>query len=109
MPSARSGMFPMNDQLLVYTIACVILALIAVQALRRRLDPFAPIWLFLVGFAQVYVVPAISYRDWALRVRGLVLVTAPNARALWALLWFLLVYHSGIGRAVAPRLPRPPA
>ena len=33
---------------------------------------------------------------------------AANYRALWALAWFLLVYHCGPGRLLASCLPRPP-
>src|SRR5262245_47624512 len=98
----------MDDQLCVYATGGTIIALIAVQGLRGRLDPFAPVWLFLVGFVQVYVVQAISYREWALHVRGVELVTTANARAFWALLWFLLAYHCGLGRMLATRLPQPP-
>jgi hypothetical protein len=99
----------MDDRIFVVGIAAVILAVFAVQAISHRFDPFAPVWLFLVGFAQVYVVQATSYREWALRVRGGELVTAANARALWALLWFLVVYLSGLGRMLASKLPRPPS
>ena len=35
-------------------------------------------------------------------------MTAANFRALWAIIWFLAVYHLGAGRAIAPALPRPP-
>src|SRR5262249_23697403 len=59
--------------------------------------------------AQIYVVQAISYRDYALRARGIELVTRANARVLGSLLWFLAVYYSGLGRALAARLPRAPA
>jgi dolichol-phosphate mannosyltransferase len=99
----------MDDQAFVYGTAAVVGAMVAFGVLRRSFDPFAPIWLFLVGYFQVYVVQAISYRDYALRVRGVDLVTSANARALWALVWFLLVYHCGISRLIAARLPRPPA
>ncbi len=99
----------MMDLLLSCTTGAVIVGLIASQVVRKSFDPFAPIWLFLAGFAQVYVVQAISYRDYALRVRGSELVTAANVRALWALLWFLLVYYSGIGKKLAARLPRAPS
>ena len=75
---------------------------------RRRFDPFAPVWLFLVGYVQVYVIQALSYHDWAIDVRGKELVTAANFQAFWAVLWFLAVYHLGIGRRIAPSLPRPP-
>ena len=36
------------------------------------------------------------------------LVAAANLRALWALLWFVLVYHCGLGKAIAARLPLAP-
>jgi hypothetical protein len=97
------------DLLLSCTTGLVIVGLIASQVVRRDFDPFAPVWLFLAGYAQVYVIQAISYREYALRMRGAELVTAANFRALWALLWFLLVYYSGIGRRIAARLPRAPA
>ncbi len=35
-------------------------------------------------------------------------MAAANFRALWAILWFLLVYQLGIGRKLAAVLPRPP-
>jgi hypothetical protein len=96
------------DQYFVYGTAAVIVLLIASQVFRRGFDPFAPVWLFLIGYAQVYVIQAISYRDYALRVRGVELVTRANARALWALVWFLLVYYSGLGKVIAARLPKVP-
>ena len=99
----------MIDQVLVYAIGAVIGGLVLSQAFRRTFDPFAPIWLFLVGFTQIYVVQAITCREYALRARGIDLVTQANGRALWALLWFLLVYYFGPGRAIAAKLPRPPA
>ncbi len=97
------------DLLLPCITGGVILLLIGTQILRKDFDPFAPIWLFLAGYAQVYVVQAISYRDYALRVRGEELVSAANLRALWALLWFLLVYYCGIAKKLAAKLPRAPA
>lgn len=98
-----------TDQLCVYATASIIAGLILSQIFRRDFDPFAPIWLFLAGFTQVYVVQAISYRDYALRVRGEEITTAANARALWALVWFLAVYYSGIGKFLARRIPKVPA
>jgi hypothetical protein len=92
----------------VYAMAAVIVGLGLSQMALRRFDPFAPVWLFLAGYAQVYVVQAISYHDYALRARGADLTAEANLRALWALGWFLLVYYSGIGRMIASRLPRPP-
>src|SRR5262245_56124640 len=98
----------MDDRMYVYAMAALIVTLVLSQAMRRSFDPFAPIWLVLVGYLQVYVVQAISYREWAIRVRGDELVTRANARALWALAWFLVVYYCGIGRWIASLLPRPP-
>src|SRR5207249_2366729 len=98
----------MKDQLLVYTTLAVIVGLVGSQVFRKRFDPFAPIWLFLAGYFQIYVVQAISYREYALRSRGIDLVAQANGRALWALLWFLAVYHSGLGKVLAGRLPRAP-
>jgi hypothetical protein len=92
----------------VYTLAGVIVGLGLLQMVRRRFDPFEPIWLFLLGYGQVYVVQAITYREWALRARGPDLVAAADFRALWALLWFLAVYYSGIGRWLASKLRTPP-
>ena len=74
----------------------------------RRFDPFAPIWLFLVGYIQIYVVQAINYHAWAVSARGKDLVAAADWRALWALALVPLVYHLGPGRGIAPVLPRPP-
>ena len=47
----------MNELTYVYATAAVIVGVFAFQVLTRRFDPFAPIWLFLVGYAQVYVDP----------------------------------------------------
>jgi hypothetical protein len=99
----------MTDQVYVYATAAVPIVLLAVEVLRRRFDPFAPVWLFLVGYLHVYVIQAVSLRDWAIDVRGIDVVTEANARALWALLWYLAVYYSGVGKLVAAWLPRPPA
>lgn len=98
----------MTDQLCVAATALVIVTLIASQVFRRSFDPFEPIWLFLTGYAQVYVIQAITSRDYALRVRGPAIIEAANLRALWALLWFVLVYYSGLGRRLARWLPAAP-
>jgi hypothetical protein len=98
----------MRDHSIVFMTTGMIVAYFLACVLRRRFDPFAPVWLFLVGYLQVYVIQAISYRDWALAVRGEELVTAANTRALWALAWFLGAYHLGIGRRLAVRFPVPP-
>jgi hypothetical protein len=97
-----------TDQLYVYATGGIIASLVLFSIFRRDFDPFAPIWLFLAGFTQVYVVQALSYRDYALRVRGYDLTCAANARAFWALLWFLTIYYSGLGKFLARRLPAAP-
>jgi hypothetical protein len=98
----------MDELIFAYGTAAVIVAYFLAQVLSGRFDPFAPTWLSLVGYTQIYVIQAISYHDWAVGVRGKELVAAANWRALWALLWFLFVYHLGPGRKLAPALPRPP-
>jgi hypothetical protein len=92
----------------VYGTDGVIVGYFALQVLRRRFDPFAPIWLFLVGYLQVYVVQALSYHEWAMRARGQELVTAANARAFWVLLLMLGVYSCGAGGLLSRLAPRPP-
>jgi len=98
-----------TDQGYVYATALVMVAVFAWQVLTKRFDPFAPVWMFLVGYVQVYVIQAITLREWALNVRGLDLVSAANFRAFWGLVWFLTAYFFGPGRLVAGQLPRPPA
>ncbi len=98
----------MDEQFFVFGTALVMLVYILSHIFIRQFDPFAPVWLFLVGYVQVYVIQAFSYHDWAIAVRGKDLVTAANFRALWSLVWFLTVYHLGIGRRIAPVLPQPP-
>ena len=99
----------MTDQLYVYGTAGVMIALFAWQVLSKRFDPFAPVWLFLVGYFHIYVIQAFSLRDYGLTMRGSEVLEAANFRAFWALVWFLLVYHCGPGRALAARLPTPPS
>jgi hypothetical protein len=96
------------DLIITFATGVLVLGFVVSHAFRRDFDPFAPLWLFLAGYAQVYVIQAISYREYALRARGVALVTEANLRALWALIWFLAVYHSGIARRIAVRLPRAP-
>ena len=86
------------DRFYAYITGAVIIGLVVARVFRRDFDPFAPVWLFLTGYFQVYVIQALSNNEWALEARGVDLVTAANARALWAILWFLLVYYSGLGR-----------
>jgi len=98
----------MDEQYFVFAAAGIILVYFLVNVIVRKFDPFAPVWLFLVGYVQVYIIQAVSYHEWALRVRGQELVAAAHFRALWALLWFLAVYHLGISPRLASVLPRPP-
>lgn len=96
------------DLVYVGLTATLIVGLILSQIFRRSFDPFAPIWLFLAGYAQIYVVQAISYRDYAFRARGEAIATAANFRAFWALALFVAIYHSGLAKRIAFRLPRAP-
>lgn len=100
----------MNELTPVYLLAAVIAGLILASVLvfRKRFDPFAPVWLFLIGFFQVYVVQALSYHEWAVSTHGEQVVEAAGWRSLWALLLFLAVYYFGPGRWVAAQLPRSP-
>ncbi len=98
----------MDELTPVYATCAVVGLYFIVQWATRKFDPFAPVWLFLVGYVQVYIIQAISYHDWAVAARGKGLVEAANLRAFWALLWFLTVYHIGLGRLAVPLLPRPP-
>lgn len=98
----------MEDILYVYGTAGVIVMYFLHQLVFRKFDAFAPVWLFLVGYVQLYVIQPLSFHDWAVEIRGKDLVAAANYRAFWALLWFLLVYQLGLGRKVARVLPTPP-
>ena len=98
----------MDELLPVYVMIAVIASVFAFQILRKRFDPFAPIWLFLVGFGQVYILQAISYHDWAVGLHGADLVGAANFQALWALVWFLTVFFLFPGRIFARGVPKPP-
>jgi hypothetical protein len=93
-------------------VTCVtgglIAGLVLWRAIRRDFDPFAPVWLFLAGYFQVYVIQAWMYREYAIRARGAELVLQANIRALWAIVLFLVVYHLGIARRIAARLPKAP-
>ena len=98
----------MDEKAWLYLTASLISLYFFIQVASRKFDPFAPVWLFLVGYVQIYVVQALSYHDWAVDVRGTELVSAANFRAFWALVWFLVVYHLGIGPRLASCLPLPP-
>ena len=75
---------------------------------KSRFDPFAPVWLFLCGIMQIYVVQALMYRDWAIGLHGEQLVESANWRAFWATCLFLAVYQFGPGKWVAAKMPRSP-
>lgn len=98
----------MEELYFVYATAGLMLLYFLFQVLTRNFDPFAPVWLFLVGYLQVYVIQAMSFHDWAVDVRGKELVWAANFRSFWALLWFLFIYQIGLGRKAARILPGPP-
>ena len=98
----------MEELYFVYGTALVIVLYFIHQAVSGRFDPFAPIWLFLIGYLQVYVLQAVSFHSWAIGVRGQELVSAANFRSFWALIWFLLVYQFGPAPAAARILPYPP-
>jgi hypothetical protein len=98
----------MEELYYIYGTAGLMVLYFLHQVVTRKFDPFAPVWLFLVGYLQVYVLQALSFHDWAVETRGKDVVSAANFRALWALLWFLLVYQLAPARIVARVLPQPP-
>ena len=98
----------MDDLFFVYALVALIFGLAAWQVATRRFDPFAPTWLFLVGIFQEYVIQAISYHDWAVRVRGTELVAEASFRSFWAIAWMLTVYYFGPGKWLTKLLPKPP-
>ena len=98
----------MNELTYAYMTGALILGNLILQVVRRRFDPFDPIWLFTIGYFQLYVVQAISYHDYAIRVRGEEVTTDANYRAFWAIAWMLGVYYSGIGGWIARRMPAAP-
>lgn len=98
----------MNENFFVYLTVGLMVGTFAAHLIARKFDPFAPVWLFLVGYAQMYVVQALSYHDWAVNIRGVDVVSSANFRATWALAWFLIVYHFGPCRALARIFPTPP-
>jgi hypothetical protein len=98
----------MDDLYFVYATAGLVSLYFIHQVVSGRFDPFAPVWLFLIGYVQVYVFQAISFHEWAVEVRGRELVATASVRSCWALLWFLVVYQFAPGRTFARILPRPP-
>jgi hypothetical protein len=98
----------MSDTGYVYATAITIACFFIWRLARRRFDPFEPIWMFLTGYAHLYVVQPLSVREWALTIRGLDVVTMANQRAFWALLWFLFIYQLIPLKRVARLVPCPP-
>ncbi len=98
----------MDGPIYPFATAGLIVAYFLAQVVLRKFDPFAPVWLFLVGYIQIYVIQAIRYHDWGVSVRGETLVAEADWRALWALAWFLAVYHVCPGRPAVGILPSPP-
>jgi len=98
----------MNDILYIYATVAVVVGLFAWQVFRKTFDPFSPIWLFLTGYVQLYVIQALSTREWAIGIRGQEIVAAANFRIFWALLWFLAVYHLVPAKWLSKGLPTPP-
>ena len=98
----------MNELTFVYALAALIFGLAAFQIGTKKFDPFAPIWLFLVGIFQEYVIQAISYHEWALRIRGPEIVAQASFRSFWAIAWMMAVYYFGPGKLIARFLPKPP-
>ncbi len=99
----------MDELTYVYLSVLTILSYFVHQVVTGKFDPFAPVWLFLVGFVQVYVIQALSYHDWAMALRGKELVTEANFRSFWALWLFLCVYNLPLGKLIARILPAAPS
>jgi hypothetical protein len=98
----------MEELYYVYAAAGLVVLYFIHQVVSRAFDPFAPVWLFLIGYLQLYVLQAISFHEWAVEVRGRELVAAASFRTFWALLWFLFVYQCSPTRLAARILPGPP-
>ena len=98
----------MDERSYVYMTGAMILGYLTVSILRKTFDPFAPVWMFLVGFIQVYIIQALSYHEYAIRVRGVEVTTTANIRSLWSVCWFLFVYQLPIGRFFSTKLPMAP-
>ena len=50
----------MDELYYVYATAAVIVLYFLAHVITRKFDPFAPVWLFLVGYIQVYIIQAIE-------------------------------------------------
>jgi hypothetical protein len=98
----------MEELTFVYATGALIVLYLLVHLVRGKFDPFAPVWLFLIGYSHVYIVQALSCHEWAVDVRGKPLVAAASFRTFWAAVWFLSMYQIGIGRKLAGALAHPP-
>lgn len=98
----------MDELTWVYATAGLIVGTFLFKVIRRRFDPFEPLWLFCAGYTQVYVVQALSYHDWAVGLHGRELIHDANLRAFWALCWFMLIYHAPFGAILARISPSAP-
>ncbi len=98
----------MNELIYIYATGAIIAGYFLVRLALGKIDPFESVWMFLLGYAQLYVLQPWTYHDWAVGVRGARLVADANFRILWSLLWFLAVYHLNPFRLLASAIPRPP-
>lgn len=98
----------MDELSYVYATGGIIVAYFLARIATGRLDPFEAVWMYLVGYVQLYVIQPWSYHDWAVGVRGTQVVSETNWRALWALCWFLTVYHLNPFGLITRALPQPP-
>src|SRR5262249_31044438 len=97
----------MDELVFIYGTVGVILAYFLAQVVTRRFDPFAPVWLFLVGYVHVYIIQALSYSEGGVGVGGKALVAAATWGGLGPLAWFLAFSPRGMGGRLAGVLPGP--
>src|SRR5262249_46189496 len=98
----------MDEFYFIYAAAGLVVLYFMHQVATRSFDPFAPVWLFLMGYVQIYFFQAIIFHDWVAEVRGKDLVAAASFRSFWVFLCSLFVYHLGPARPVPRFLPPPP-
>ena len=72
----------MDDLMYVYAIGLIPAALLAFEVVTKRFDPFAPIWLFFVGYVHLYMLEALNLRERALGVRGIEIVREASFRGV---------------------------
>ena len=98
----------MEEIYYIYATAGLAVLYFIHQVVSRKFDPFAPVWLFLIGYLQVYVLQASAFTSGLSKSAARTWLAAANFRSFWALLWFLLVYQLGPARIAARILPSPP-